>query len=98
MPKDRLTRQTDRTTFQLRCPNKRCSECQQDVRKIERQADRQKDRQTERLLSLVNKTKFVEHVKTSEAEILPFLVHCQWTMVDATSGGGGGGGGVSILS
>ena len=34
-------------TFQLRCQNKSCSECQQDVRKIERQADRQTDRQTE---------------------------------------------------
>ena len=32
--------QKDRTTFQLRCQNKSCSECQQDVRKIERQADR----------------------------------------------------------
>ena len=49
MPKDRLTdRQTDRqterqiedkTTFQLSYQNKSCSECQQDVRKIERQTD-----------------------------------------------------------
>ena len=45
MPKDRLTdRQTDReterqkedkTTFQLSYQNKSCSECKQDVRKIE---------------------------------------------------------------
>ena len=48
MSKDRLTdRQTDKqterqiedkTTFQLSYENKSCSECQQDVRKIERQA------------------------------------------------------------
>ena len=50
MPKDRRTdRQTDRqterqiedkTTFQLSYQNKSCSECQQDVRKIERQYGR----------------------------------------------------------
>ena len=34
-------RQKDRNTFQLSYQNKSCSECQQDVRKIERQADRQ---------------------------------------------------------
>ena len=54
MPKDRLTdRQTDRqterqiedkTTFQLSYQNKNCSECQQDVRKIERHSERQTDR------------------------------------------------------
>ena len=30
----------DKTTFQLSYQNKSCSECQQDVRKIERQTDR----------------------------------------------------------
>ena len=42
MPKDRLTdRQIeDKTTFQLSYQNKSCSECQQDVRKIERQTDK----------------------------------------------------------
>ena len=35
-------------TFQLSYQNKSCSECKQDVRKIERQGDRQTDRsQTE---------------------------------------------------
>ena len=54
MPKDRLTdRQTereieDKTTFQLSYQNKSCSECQQDVRKIERQKHRPTDRQKER--------------------------------------------------
>ena len=33
----------DKTTFQPSYQNKSCSECQQDVRKIERQADRQTD-------------------------------------------------------
>ena len=49
MPKDRLTdRQIeDKTTFQLSYQNKSCSECQQDVRKTERQADRQTNIQTE---------------------------------------------------
>ena len=50
IPKDGLTdrrtdRQTerqieDKMTFQPSYQNKSCSECQQDVRKIERQADR----------------------------------------------------------
>ena len=35
--------------FQLSYQNKSCSECQQDVRKIERHADRQAEGQTERL-------------------------------------------------
>ena len=35
------------SAFQLSYENKSCSECQQDVRKIERQADRQADRQTD---------------------------------------------------
>ena len=43
--KDRLT---DRKIFQLSYQNKSCSECKQDVRKIERQANRQTDRQTDR--------------------------------------------------
>ena len=57
--KDRPTdRQTDRKTFQLYSyQNKSCSECQQHVRKIERQAERQTDRQTDRFFSLVIKTK-----------------------------------------
>ena len=38
----------DKTTFQPSYQNKSCSECQQDVRKIDRQADGQTDRQTER--------------------------------------------------
>ena len=33
----------DKTTFQLSYQNKSCSECQQDVRKIERQKYRQTD-------------------------------------------------------
>ena len=36
--------QKDRKTFQIRCQNKSCSECEQDARKIERQADRQTER------------------------------------------------------
>ena len=35
-------------TFQFSYQNKSCSECQQDVRKIERQADRWTDRHIER--------------------------------------------------
>ena len=34
----------DKKTFQLSYQNKSCSECQRDVRKIERQTDRQTDR------------------------------------------------------
>ena len=35
-------------TFQLSYQNKSCSQCQQDVRKIERHADRQTDGQKDR--------------------------------------------------
>ena len=50
MSKDRLTdRQKDRTTFQLRCQNKSCSECQPDVRKTDKQEDRQRAEQTDRM-------------------------------------------------
>ena len=38
----------NKTTFQPSYQNKSCSECQQDVRKTERQADRQTERQTDR--------------------------------------------------
>ena len=38
----------DKTTFQPSYQNKSCSECQQDVRKIERHADRQTERQMDR--------------------------------------------------
>ena len=54
-------RQTDIMTvssFQLSYQNSSCSECQQDVRKIESHADRQTDIQTERL------TKVVQNVNT----------------------------------
>ena len=40
--------QKDRKAFQLICQKKSCLECQQHVRKIERQADRQTERQTDR--------------------------------------------------
>ena len=64
---DRQTeRQTDRQKnrkkdgkiFQLTDQNKRCSECQLDVRKLKRQAGRQPGR----LFSLVIKTKVVHNV------------------------------------
>ena len=35
----RTDRKKEMKTFQLSCQNKSCSECQQDVRKIERQKD-----------------------------------------------------------
>ena len=54
------------STFQLSYENKNGSECQQDVRNIdrhpERHTDRQTDRKTERLFSLVIKTKVVQNV------------------------------------
>ena len=50
----------------LNYQNKSCSECQQDVRKIEiqaeRETDRRTDRQTDRIFSLVIKTKVVQNV------------------------------------
>ena len=61
-------RKKDRKIFQPTHQNKRCSECQLDVRKIvERQKYRQTDRRTdrfktERLFSLVIKIKVVENV------------------------------------
>ena len=61
-------RKKDGKIFQLTHQNKRCSECQLDVRKIvERQKYRQTDRRTdrfktERLFSLVIKIKVVENV------------------------------------
>ena len=67
--KDRQkNRKKDGKIFQLTHQNKRCSECQLDVRKIvERQKYRQTDRctdrfKTERLFSLVIKIKVVENV------------------------------------
>jgi len=67
--KDRQkNRKKDGKIFQLTHQNKRCSECQLDVRKIvERQKYRQTDRRTdrfktERLFSLVIKIKVVENV------------------------------------
>ena len=48
----------DKTTFQLSYQNKSCSECQQDVRKI----DKQTHRKAERLFSLGIKTKVVQNV------------------------------------
>ena len=49
-------RKTYQQTFQLRYQNKSCSECQQDVREIERHAHRQTGRKTFEL-SYQNKTK-----------------------------------------
>ena len=84
-----LIEQIDKKIFQLSYQNKSCLECQQDVRKIERQANRETGRKKEILFSLVIKTKVVKNVnkkdktESHQARIagqlktsLLFLHHC----------------------
>ena len=67
--KDRKTDgQKDWKTFQLSYQNKSCSECQQDVRKIERQAERQTDRRTDRQTDRQNFQRSYQNKRCSECQ------------------------------